>query len=97
MLCFLFIGIFKFENHEAQFPIAIKQPQVPVLYDMGTGKSEHNLVTSQSFIHLFSGLNWKLHFFITTFNNFNLLLRYQLSSHHHHKNIPSLQQSECVN
>uniref|UniRef100_A0A672I895 Glycosyltransferase 2-like domain-containing protein n=1 Tax=Salarias fasciatus TaxID=181472 RepID=A0A672I895_SALFA len=31
-------AFFKFENHEAVFPIAIKQPQVPVLYDMGTGR-----------------------------------------------------------
>ncbi|XP_039893243.1 beta-1,4 N-acetylgalactosaminyltransferase 2-like isoform X1 [Simochromis diagramma] len=30
---------FQFENHEAVFAIAIKQPHVPVLYDMGTGAS----------------------------------------------------------
>ncbi|XP_014196723.2 beta-1,4 N-acetylgalactosaminyltransferase 2 [Haplochromis burtoni] len=30
---------FQFENHEAVFAIAIKQPHVPVLYDMGTGRN----------------------------------------------------------
>ncbi|KAI4793206.1 hypothetical protein KUCAC02_032872, partial [Chaenocephalus aceratus] len=34
------LASFQFEDHEAVFPITIKQPQPPVLYDMGTEGDE---------------------------------------------------------
>uniref|UniRef100_A0A668RA65 Glycosyltransferase 2-like domain-containing protein n=1 Tax=Oreochromis aureus TaxID=47969 RepID=A0A668RA65_OREAU len=36
---------FQFENYEAVFPITIQQPQVPILYDMGTGRNISSQVT----------------------------------------------------
>ncbi|XP_034568207.1 beta-1,4 N-acetylgalactosaminyltransferase 2-like [Notolabrus celidotus] len=44
------LAIFKFENHEAVFPITIKQPQMPVLYDMGTDISSHVTITTKTFL-----------------------------------------------
>lgn len=38
-MLFLCSVTFQFENYEAVFPITIQQPHVPVLYDMGTGRS----------------------------------------------------------
>uniref|UniRef100_A0A8D0AL02 Glycosyltransferase 2-like domain-containing protein n=1 Tax=Sander lucioperca TaxID=283035 RepID=A0A8D0AL02_SANLU len=42
---FLYLASFQFENHEAVFPITIKQPQLPVLHDMGTGRNINSHVT----------------------------------------------------
>ncbi|KAM7372657.1 hypothetical protein PAMP_009809 [Pampus punctatissimus] len=41
---------FTFENHEAWFPIIIKQPKMPVLYDMGTDISSHVTITTKTFV-----------------------------------------------
>jgi len=47
----LFSATFQFEDHEAVFPITIKQPQPPVLYDMGKGGSSLSVGITHSFIH----------------------------------------------
>ncbi|XP_059182129.1 beta-1,4 N-acetylgalactosaminyltransferase 2-like [Centropristis striata] len=44
------LASFQFENHEAIFPITIKQPQLPVLYDMGTDISSHVTITTKTFL-----------------------------------------------
>ncbi|XP_029292950.1 beta-1,4 N-acetylgalactosaminyltransferase 2-like [Cottoperca gobio] len=44
------LASFQFENHEAVFPITIKQPQLPVLYDMGTDISSHVTITTKTFL-----------------------------------------------
>uniref|UniRef100_A0A8P4GMN2 Glycosyltransferase 2-like domain-containing protein n=1 Tax=Dicentrarchus labrax TaxID=13489 RepID=A0A8P4GMN2_DICLA len=41
---------FQFDKHEAVFPITIKQPQVPVLYDMGTDISSQVTITTKTFL-----------------------------------------------
>ncbi|CAL8289839.1 unnamed protein product [Arctogadus glacialis] len=41
---------FSFELHEAVFPIAIRQPTVPVLFDMGTKISDQVTVTTKTFM-----------------------------------------------
>ncbi|XP_025762485.1 beta-1,4 N-acetylgalactosaminyltransferase 2 isoform X2 [Oreochromis niloticus] len=41
---------FQFENHEAVFPIAIKQPHIPVLYDMGTDISSQVTIATKTFL-----------------------------------------------
>ncbi|CAL8249756.1 unnamed protein product [Boreogadus saida] len=41
---------FSFELHEAVFPIAIRQPTVPVLFDMGTNISDQVTVTTKTFM-----------------------------------------------
>ncbi|XP_033933689.2 beta-1,4 N-acetylgalactosaminyltransferase 2-like, partial [Pseudochaenichthys georgianus] len=45
------LASFQFEDHEAVFPITIKQPQPPVLYDMGTGGTSLSVGTKHSFLH----------------------------------------------
>ncbi|XP_068587643.1 beta-1,4 N-acetylgalactosaminyltransferase 2-like [Cebidichthys violaceus] len=44
------LASFQFENHEAVFPITIKQPLLPVLYDMGTDVSSHVTVITKTFL-----------------------------------------------
>ncbi|XP_029945125.1 beta-1,4 N-acetylgalactosaminyltransferase 2-like [Salarias fasciatus] len=44
------LAFFRFENHEAVFPIAIKQPQVPVLYDMGTDIRSQVTILTKTFL-----------------------------------------------
>lgn len=44
------LAIFKFGNHEARFPITIKQPQLPVLYDIGTDVSSSVTIATKTFI-----------------------------------------------
>ncbi|GLD61182.1 beta-1,4 N-acetylgalactosaminyltransferase 2-like protein [Lates japonicus] len=44
------LASFQFENHEAVFPITIKQPHVPVLYDMGTDISSHVTIITKTFL-----------------------------------------------
>ncbi|XP_034394650.1 beta-1,4 N-acetylgalactosaminyltransferase 2-like isoform X1 [Cyclopterus lumpus] len=41
---------FQFEEHEAVFPITIKQPLLPVLYNMGTSVSSHVTVITKTFL-----------------------------------------------
>ncbi|XP_037649015.1 beta-1,4 N-acetylgalactosaminyltransferase 2-like isoform X1 [Sebastes umbrosus] len=41
---------FQFEDHEAVFPITIKQPHLPVLYDMGTDISSHVTIATKTFL-----------------------------------------------
>lgn len=41
---------FRFEDSEAVFPITIKQPQIPILYDMGTDISSQVTVVTKTFI-----------------------------------------------
>ncbi|XP_035850689.1 beta-1,4 N-acetylgalactosaminyltransferase 2-like isoform X2 [Sander lucioperca] len=41
---------FQFENHEAVFPITIKQPQLPVLHDMGTDINSHVTIATKTFL-----------------------------------------------
>ncbi|CAL8302815.1 unnamed protein product [Merluccius merluccius] len=41
---------FMFEHHEAVFPVLIRQPTLPVLYDMGTDINEHVTVTTKTFM-----------------------------------------------
>ncbi|KAM6913692.1 beta-1,4 N-acetylgalactosaminyltransferase 2-like [Lycodopsis pacificus] len=44
------LASFQFDNHEAVFPITIKQPLLPVLYDMGTDISSHVTVVTKTFL-----------------------------------------------
>ncbi|XP_038548221.1 beta-1,4 N-acetylgalactosaminyltransferase 2 [Micropterus salmoides] len=44
------LASFQFENHEAVFPITIKQPHLPVLYDMGTDISSHVTIATKTFL-----------------------------------------------
>ncbi|XP_070836224.1 beta-1,4 N-acetylgalactosaminyltransferase 2-like [Chaetodon trifascialis] len=44
------LASFRFEDHEAVFPITIKQPHLPVLYDMGTDISSHVTITTKTFL-----------------------------------------------
>ncbi|XP_051251084.1 beta-1,4 N-acetylgalactosaminyltransferase 2-like isoform X2 [Dicentrarchus labrax] len=44
------LASFQFDKHEAVFPITIKQPQVPVLYDMGTDISSQVTITTKTFL-----------------------------------------------
>ncbi|XP_076609593.1 beta-1,4 N-acetylgalactosaminyltransferase 2-like [Chaetodon auriga] len=44
------LASFQFEDHEAVFPITIKQPHLPVLYDMGTDVSSHVTITTKTFL-----------------------------------------------
>ncbi|XP_029946003.1 beta-1,4 N-acetylgalactosaminyltransferase 2-like [Salarias fasciatus] len=44
------LAFFRFESHEAVFPIVIKQPQVPVLYDMGTDIRSQVTITTKTFL-----------------------------------------------
>ncbi|KAI3360244.1 hypothetical protein L3Q82_014552, partial [Scortum barcoo] len=44
------LASFQFESHEAVFPITIKQPQLPVLYDMGTDISSQVTITTKTFL-----------------------------------------------
>ncbi|CAL8402611.1 unnamed protein product [Gadus morhua 'NCC'] len=41
---------FSFEHHEAVFPIAIRQPSAPVLFDMGTNVSDQVTITTKTFM-----------------------------------------------
>ncbi|KAM6974282.1 uncharacterized protein LKV04_015920 [Tautogolabrus adspersus] len=50
------LALFKFENHEAVFPITIKVPQLPVLYDMGTDINSHVTITTKTFLR-YTNLN----------------------------------------
>ncbi|XP_041634030.1 beta-1,4 N-acetylgalactosaminyltransferase 2-like [Cheilinus undulatus] len=50
------LAFFQFENHKAMFPITIKQPVMPVLYDMGTEISSHVTITTKTFLR-YSNLN----------------------------------------
>ncbi|KAE8283613.1 Beta-1,4 N-acetylgalactosaminyltransferase 2 [Larimichthys crocea] len=44
------LASFLYENHEAMFPITIKQPNLPVLYDMGTDIRSHVTITTKTFL-----------------------------------------------
>ncbi|XP_074554896.1 beta-1,4 N-acetylgalactosaminyltransferase 2-like [Halichoeres trimaculatus] len=44
------LAYFDFEGHQAVFPITIKQPQVPVLYDMGTDVNSHVTIATKAFL-----------------------------------------------
>ncbi|XP_069566054.1 beta-1,4 N-acetylgalactosaminyltransferase 2-like [Brachyistius frenatus] len=44
------LASFQFENHKAVFPIAIKQPHLPVLYDMGTNINSQVTITTKTFL-----------------------------------------------
>ncbi|XP_074554899.1 beta-1,4 N-acetylgalactosaminyltransferase 1-like [Halichoeres trimaculatus] len=44
------LAYFGFEGHQAVFPITIKQPQVPVLYDMGTDINSHVTIATKTFL-----------------------------------------------
>ncbi|XP_054464237.1 beta-1,4 N-acetylgalactosaminyltransferase 2-like [Anoplopoma fimbria] len=44
------LASFQFENNEAVFPITIKQPLLPVLYDMGTNVSSHVTIITKTFL-----------------------------------------------
>ncbi|KAI4792430.1 hypothetical protein KUCAC02_033386 [Chaenocephalus aceratus] len=44
------LASFQFEDHEAVFPITIKQPQPPVLYDMGTDINSQVSITTKTFL-----------------------------------------------
>ncbi|XP_034750391.1 beta-1,4 N-acetylgalactosaminyltransferase 2-like [Etheostoma cragini] len=44
------LASFQFEDHEAVFPITIRQPRVPVLHDMGTDVSSHVTVATKTFL-----------------------------------------------
>ncbi|KAI9523738.1 hypothetical protein NQZ68_025460 [Dissostichus eleginoides] len=44
------LASFQFEDHEAVFPITIKQPQPPVLYDMGTDVNSQVTITTKTFL-----------------------------------------------
>ncbi|XP_029946495.1 beta-1,4 N-acetylgalactosaminyltransferase 2-like isoform X2 [Salarias fasciatus] len=44
------LAFFRFESHEALFPIVIKQPQVPVLYDMGTDIRSQVTIITKTFL-----------------------------------------------
>ncbi|XP_068434404.1 beta-1,4 N-acetylgalactosaminyltransferase 2-like [Clinocottus analis] len=44
------LASFQFEEHKAVFPIAISQPLLPVLYDMGTNVSSHVTVVTKTFL-----------------------------------------------
>ncbi|XP_047428710.1 beta-1,4 N-acetylgalactosaminyltransferase 2-like [Mugil cephalus] len=44
------LASFKFEDHHAVFPIAIKQPQLPVLYDMGKDINSHVTIATKTFL-----------------------------------------------
>ncbi|KAJ0057643.1 hypothetical protein NL108_011617, partial [Boleophthalmus pectinirostris] len=44
------LASFSFENHEAMFPIVIRQPQLPVLFDMGTDISSQVTITVKTFL-----------------------------------------------
>uniref|UniRef100_UPI0037E8644F beta-1,4 N-acetylgalactosaminyltransferase 2-like n=1 Tax=Semicossyphus pulcher TaxID=241346 RepID=UPI0037E8644F len=44
------LAFFQFENHKAVFPITIKQPQMPVLYDMGTEISSQVTIATKTFL-----------------------------------------------
>ncbi|KAK5885606.1 hypothetical protein CesoFtcFv8_019302, partial [Champsocephalus esox] len=44
------LASFQFEDHEAVFPITIKQPQPPVLYDMGTDINSQVTITTKTFL-----------------------------------------------
>ncbi|KAF3847022.1 hypothetical protein F7725_004100 [Dissostichus mawsoni] len=44
------LASFQFEDHEAVFPVTIKQPQPPVLYDMGTDVNSQVTITTKTFL-----------------------------------------------
>ncbi|XP_034007603.1 beta-1,4 N-acetylgalactosaminyltransferase 1-like [Trematomus bernacchii] len=44
------LASFKFEDHEGVFPITIKQPQPPVLYDMGKDINSQVTITTKTFL-----------------------------------------------
>ncbi|KAF3859683.1 hypothetical protein F7725_022082 [Dissostichus mawsoni] len=44
------LASFQFEDHEGVFPITIKQPQPPVLYDMGTDINSQVTITTKTFL-----------------------------------------------
>ncbi|KAL3054415.1 hypothetical protein OYC64_006697 [Pagothenia borchgrevinki] len=44
------LATFQFEDHEAVFPITIKQPQPPVLYDMGKDINSQVTITTKTFL-----------------------------------------------
>ncbi|KAG8006694.1 Beta-1, partial [Nibea albiflora] len=44
------LASFQYEDHHAVFPITIKQPNLPVLYDMGTDISSHVTITTKTFL-----------------------------------------------
>ncbi|KAJ4923028.1 hypothetical protein JOQ06_015378 [Pogonophryne albipinna] len=44
------LASFQFEDHEAVFPITIKQPQPPVLYDIGTDINSQVTITTKTFL-----------------------------------------------
>nr|XP_040047846.1 beta-1,4 N-acetylgalactosaminyltransferase 2-like isoform X1 [Gasterosteus aculeatus aculeatus]XP_040047847.1 beta-1,4 N-acetylgalactosaminyltransferase 2-like isoform X1 [Gasterosteus aculeatus aculeatus] len=44
------LAFFQFEDHEAVFPITIKQTNLPVLYDMGTDISSQVTITTKTFL-----------------------------------------------
>ncbi|KAK1878151.1 Beta-14 N-acetylgalactosaminyltransferase 2 [Dissostichus eleginoides] len=44
------LASFQFEGHEAVFPITIKQPQPPILYDMGTDINSQVTITTKTFL-----------------------------------------------
>ncbi|KAJ0058015.1 hypothetical protein NL108_007237 [Boleophthalmus pectinirostris] len=44
------LASFSFENHEAQFPIVIRQPQLPVMFDMGADISSQVTITIKTFL-----------------------------------------------
>ncbi|KAF3847009.1 hypothetical protein F7725_004087 [Dissostichus mawsoni] len=44
------LATFQFEDHEAVFPITIKQPQPPVLYDMGRDINSQVTITTKTFL-----------------------------------------------
>ncbi|KAJ0001559.1 hypothetical protein NQD34_006579, partial [Periophthalmus magnuspinnatus] len=44
------LASFSFENHGAQFPIIIRQPQLPVIFDMGADISSQVSITIKTFL-----------------------------------------------
>ncbi|XP_074552461.1 beta-1,4 N-acetylgalactosaminyltransferase 2-like [Halichoeres trimaculatus] len=44
------IAVLKFEDHEVRFPIAIKQPQLPILYDMGKDINSQVTIITKTFL-----------------------------------------------
>ncbi|CAJ1076022.1 beta-1%2C4 N-acetylgalactosaminyltransferase 2-like [Xyrichtys novacula] len=64
---------FKFEKHEAVFPITIKQPQLPVLYDMGTDINSHVTITTKTFLR-YPNLNTLIRSIRSFYSNIKIII-----------------------
>ncbi|CAJ1076018.1 beta-1%2C4 N-acetylgalactosaminyltransferase 2-like [Xyrichtys novacula] len=64
---------FKFEKHEAVFPITIKQPQLPVLYDMGTDINSHVTITTKTFLR-YPNLNTLIRSIRSFYSNITIII-----------------------